>query len=57
MRVRTISAIAAGFCLAVSGVALSAASADPPAKSGQAAVELTTVAEAKNPSAGDRGPR
>ncbi|AKH86023.1 sugar dehydrogenase [Streptomyces sp. CNQ-509] len=56
MRVRTISAIAAGFCLAVSGAALSAASADPPAKSRQAAVELTTVAEAKNPSAGTAGP-
>lgn len=56
MNVRTISAIAAGFCLAVSGVALSAANADPPAKSAQAAVELTTVAEAQNPSAGTAGP-
>ncbi|MFW6720872.1 PQQ-dependent sugar dehydrogenase [Streptomyces sp. MAR4 CNY-716] len=56
MRVRTISAIAAGFCLAVSGVALSAASADPPAGSARAAVELTTVAEAQNPSAGTAGP-
>lgn len=56
MRVRTISAIAAGFCLAVSGVALSAANADPPADSAQAAVELTTVAEAQNPSAGAAGP-
>lgn len=56
MRVRTISAIAAGFCLAVSGVALSAASADPPADSALAAVELTTVAEAQNPSAGTAGP-
>ncbi|WBB61437.1 PQQ-dependent sugar dehydrogenase [Streptomyces sp. WMMC500] len=56
MRVRTISAIAAGFCLAVSGIALSAASADPPADTAQASVELTTVAEARNPSAGAAGP-
>ncbi len=56
MRVRTISAIAAGFCLAVSGVALSVASADPPAGTAEAAVELTTVAEARNPSAGTAGP-
>lgn len=56
MRVRTISAIAAGFCLAVSGVALSAANADPPADSAQAAVELTTVAEAQSPTAGTAGP-